>query len=272
MTNDFYFHRPTVVKQGTDPLLQKNGLLNEERIDHLIEQTTKVQEETRSSIFLVVSGAIAAGLAAYGRKRPQEKLTVAERKMYASAGNELYELIRHSLRRRGHVMNFLPLTRQDFHNAIARREMACTIQRILLDAQKSLIVINENDVTASDELQHSFGDNDILAGEVVRFIEAKTNIILGSTNGIQRDVSDPKSTIATFEDGDDQYIRHDVRSRNGGGSCGADIKISVGRSLAQEGVTTHIANGTTPGMLFHILLNGEKSADMNWTTIYPAHR
>jgi len=262
-------NRPIVAKAGTDVFLEE-GRLSPERIGSLVEQIAHVKDVTRlRAFFLVVSGAIAAGLAAYGRKRPSRELTVPEKQKYASAGTELYEHFRVALKRHKLVMNLVQVTRQNFRDVLERANMLQGIASILTDEQDSLIVINENDMVATEELRHRFGDNDKLAEKVTLLVGAERHIILGTTNGILRDINDPKSTIQTYTADCDRFIRNDIRSENGGGTSGADIKVTVGKNLAAQGVATDIANGRQEGMLSHILLDGSKDENWDWTTFLP---
>ena len=261
-------YRGIVVKVGTDVLLTKNHTLNKKRIRHIIEQIMRVKRELRMRHFiLVTSGKVTAGLAAYGRRRPPQKLTLPEKQKYATAGNELYEIIRHSLLEHKCRANITEVTRKNFRDIVERDNMLQAMRSINEDEKDGLIVMNENDFVATEELDYSFGDNDRLAEAAVMLTRADVLAILTSTHGIQRDLKSPISTIEIYTEDCDQFILKDAQSKNGVG--GADVKVDVCKRLAKEGVTSHIMNGTTDGILSHVLLDGRRGNGINWTTFPP---
>lgn len=268
MTIVYPQYRAIVAKVGTDVLLTAEHTLDRERIHHIIEQIMRIKHDLRMRKFLLVtSGAVAAGLAAYGRKRSPQRLTLVEKQKYASAGNELYELIRQTLAQHSCVANVMQVTRKNFRDIVERENLLNAIGSIIEDEVDGLVVMNENDVVATEELDYSFGDNDRLAEEAVLLTGADVLANLTSTNGIQKDLSDPTSTIEIYTEDCDQYIRKDIKSENSSG--GAETKVGVGKRLQRRGVTTHIMNGKIDGILSHVLLGGERGDGMNWTTFHP---
>ena len=115
-------------------------------------------------------------------------------------------------------------------------------------------VVNENDAVAVAELV--FTDNDELSGLIAQQLNVDGVILLTSVDGVF--AGNPKdknakviseiqySDIASFE----KYLMPDKTEFGRGGM---PMKFKVAKELAEKRITTHIANGLTPGVLSDIL-------------------
>ena len=166
-----------VIKVGSAVLTEKDGLALE-RMQNLVELIVELKH--RYEVILVSSGAVAAGYTSL----PLDKSNVANRQALAAIGQPL--LMRHykdRFRQYGVICSQMLLTADDF-DSIKRTQHAKNAIEVLL-AHRSLPIINENDVTATEELV--FGDNDQLAAHAAYKFNADLLVILSDIQGYYSD-------------------------------------------------------------------------------------
>lgn len=164
-----------VIKVGSAVLTQ-DGKLALDRLNNLVQLISKLKNEKKLEVILVSSGAVAAG---YTSIQLDKKL-VANRQALASIGQPL--LMKHyktAFRENNIICAQMLLIADDFDSR-KRTAFAKGAIEILL-ANNVLPIINENDVTATDELL--FGDNDQLAAHVTYHFEADMLAILTDIDG-----------------------------------------------------------------------------------------
>jgi glutamate 5-kinase len=164
-----------VIKVGS-AVLTENGKLAFERLSNLVDLIAKLKNEKNYEVILVSSGAVAAGFTSL----QLDKKHVANRQALASIGQPL--LMKHyKTRFKEHniICAQMLLIADDFDSR-KRTAYAKGAIEILLE-NNILPIINENDVTATDELL--FGDNDQLAAHVTYHFEADMLAILTDIDG-----------------------------------------------------------------------------------------
>lgn len=164
-----------VIKVGSAVLTQ-DGKLAIDRLSNLVDLIAKLKNEKNYEVILVSSGAVAAGFTSL----QLDKKLIANRQALASIGQPL--LMKHYKKRfREHniICAQMLLIADDFDSR-KRTEYAKNAIEILLK-NGVLPIINENDVTATDELL--FGDNDQLAAHVTYFFNADLLAILTDIDG-----------------------------------------------------------------------------------------
>lgn len=164
-----------VIKVGSAVLTQ-DGKLALDRLNNLVQLISKLKNEKKLEVILVSSGAVAAG---YTSIQLDKKL-VANRQALASIGQPL--LMKHyktAFKENNIICAQMLLIADDFDSR-KRTAFAKGAIEILL-ANNVLPIINENDVTATDELL--FGDNDQLAAHVTYHFEADMLAILTDIDG-----------------------------------------------------------------------------------------
>ncbi len=164
-----------VIKVGSAVLTQ-DGKLALDRLNNLVQLISKLKNEKKLEVILVSSGAVAAG---YTSIQLDKKL-VANRQALASIGQPL--LMKHyktAFRENDIICAQMLLIADDFDSR-KRTAFAKGAIEILL-ANNVLPIINENDVTATDELL--FGDNDQLAAHVTYHFDADMLAILTDIDG-----------------------------------------------------------------------------------------
>lgn len=166
-----------VIKVGSAVLTEKDGLALE-RMQNLVQLIVELKQ--RYEVILVSSGAVAAGYTSL----PLDKSNVANRQALAAIGQPL--LMRHykdRFRQFGVICSQMLLTADDF-DSIKRTQHAKNAIEVLL-SHHSLPIINENDVTATEELV--FGDNDQLAAHTAYKFDADLLVILSDIQGYYSD-------------------------------------------------------------------------------------
>ena len=169
--------RRLVVKVGSSSLTSPDGRLD---IGRLVALTNAISARHReSSVVLVSSGAIAAGMGPLGlRRRPKD---LATQQAAASVGQgALVAAYQQAFGARGVTVGQVLLTIDDVtrrsHYLNARR----TLERLL--ELQVLPVINENDTVATHEIR--FGDNDRLAALVAHLIQADALVLLSDVDAL----------------------------------------------------------------------------------------
>jgi len=167
-----------VVKVGSSSLTGPDGGLDAGRLLALVN-VLAARRHAGSSVVLVSSGAIAAGLAPLGlARRPRD---LATQQAAASVGQgALVAAYQHAFGAHDLTVGQVLLTADDVtrrtHYANARR----TLERLL--ALGIVPVINENDTVATHEIR--FGDNDRLAALVAHLINADALVLLSDVDAL----------------------------------------------------------------------------------------
>lgn len=163
-----------VLKVGSAVLTQ-DGKLALDRLNNLVQLIAQLKKQD-VEVILVSSGAVAAGFTSL----PLDKKSVTNRQALAAIGQPL--LMKHYKERfkeHGIICAQMLLIADDFDSR-KRTAFAKGAIEVLLQ-HKVLPIINENDVTATDELL--FGDNDQLAAHVTYYFEADLLAILTDIDG-----------------------------------------------------------------------------------------
>lgn len=170
--------RTIVVKVGSSSLTTSAGGLDPARLDALVDSVA-ARAAAGSSVVLVSSGAIAAGLAPLGLKRRPRDL--ATQQAAASVGQQLLaqqyagSFARHHLRV-GQVL----LTTDDVVRRAHYRNAQRTFAKLL--SFGVVPVVNENDTVATAEIR--FGDNDRLAALVAHLVGAQALVLLSDVDSL----------------------------------------------------------------------------------------
>lgn len=162
-----------VIKVGS-AVLTDNGKLAITRLCNLVELIAKLKN--KYEVILVSSGAVAAGYTSL----QLDKKIIQNRQALAAIGQPL--LMKHYKNefRKFEITCAQMLLIADDFDSRKRTAFAKGAIEILLE-NNILPIINENDVTATDELL--FGDNDQLAAHVTHFFDADMLVILTDIDG-----------------------------------------------------------------------------------------
>jgi glutamate 5-kinase len=117
-----------------------------------------------------------------------------------------------------------------------------------LFAAGAVPIVNENDVTATDEI--TFGDNDALAAQVAILVRARLLVLLTEVDGVYtRSPGTPGAELVA--DGASAGVTFGGSSPLGRG--GMESKVLAARMAAAAGIPTVIAGGTGESVLDPIL-------------------
>lgn len=162
-----------VIKVGSAVLTQ-DGKIAHRRLDNLVVFISELKK--KYEVILVSSGAVAAGFT----ELKLDKKIVANKQALASIGQPL---LMHIYRREFAKYDIIPsqvlLEATLFHDEIRLSHARDAINTLL--EQGVVPIINENDVTAVDELV--FGDNDQLAAYITHYFGADLLAILTDIDG-----------------------------------------------------------------------------------------
>ena len=241
--------RRIVIKIGSRVLVQTSGKSETQRLKSLVGEIAALSAQKHEVVF-VTSGAIGTGMQALGmRRRPA---ALPELQMAAAVGqsrlmtqyDRLFSIEKKTI---GQVL----LTHDDLKHRARHLNARNTILTMLRAGV--IPVINENDVVAVDEIK--FGDNDLLAALVVHLIKADLLIMLTTTNGLNRPLSDGKEQRISCLTEISADVLKLARGKGGDISTGGMAgKLESARLAAETaGVAVVIADGRENGIIRRIM-------------------
>lgn len=241
-----------IVKVGTsviaDTLPNGSERLNRKHIQSLGQQLIELGDDGYD-VITVTSASIAAGRERkqISGPRPQKNTGEGKRLLQAYSAIGWSPLVT-SWQRAMHNKTVVPvqLTDHDLQDSTHQLEHdnALTSLKTLLELG-TMPVINENDITATDEI--TFGDNDILAGILAAQIKlsgkfsnnVKLVLLTGEVDGIE---DENKVVIPTIEN-IEKYTHVDNGTKSPNGTGGVSSKFAAAGTAALAGVETWYANG-----------------------------
>jgi glutamate 5-kinase len=165
--------RRIVLKVGSAVLTQ-DGVLALERLRNLVNLISLLKEEYE--VILVSSGAVAAGYSLL----QLDKHVIANKQALASLGQPLLlDTYRKKFSKYNILCSQVLMESTIFSDDIRLNNAQNTINVLLKN--NIVPIINENDVTATDELV--FGDNDQLAAYVTEYFDGDMLVILTDIDG-----------------------------------------------------------------------------------------
>ena len=238
-------YKRLIIKVGTNVLTRADGRLDITSISGLVDQIADLKRQG-TELVLVSSGAVGAG-----RELLPDRVdsgAVAQRQVYSAIGQvRLMELYRNFFAGHDLLCAQVLATKGDFRDDLHADNMLNCFRALLLD--KIVPVVNENDVVAVTELM--FTDNDELAGQVARMLEADALVILSSVEGLYDGAPDgADSRLIRYVDPEDDSSDRLVQARrSSGGRGGMATKLRIARETAGAGIPVLIGNGRRPGIL-----------------------
>ncbi len=242
-------YKKIVVKVGSNVITKADGLPDEERIQHLVNQLAEIKKQN-IEVILVSSGAVASGKSLMQTAVKVE--TVQARQMLAAVGQVKLINTYAGFFDKHHIMCAQVLvTKEDFRDRIHYLNMKNCMQTLLHN--DIIPVVNENDVVSVTELM--FTDNDELAGLITTMLNADALIILSNVDGIYngdpknenseviQEITGPVSNLSSFI----------TTGKSEFGRGGMITKSNMAQKVAKLGITVHIANGTTDRVLIDLL-------------------
>jgi len=243
---DLKKHKRIVVKIGSNVIASREKGLNETRMEGIAGEISEMIQRGVEH-FVVSSGAILCGaktmgLANYPKTLPMKQAAAAVGQSHLMWAYERL-FIQHKIK----VAQIL-LTRDDLANK--KRYLNARNTLLALQDNKILPIINENDTVATEEIK--FGDNDALAGQVTKLVNATLLVILSDVDGLY--TVDPRTDKKAERISVVEKVTKKIQMMAGnkgllGGTGGMASKVATAKKMAMAGVTTLVLNGTRPDMM-----------------------
>ena len=226
-----------VIKVGSAVLTEQNRVARE-RMAALVELIARMKER-KMEVILVSSGAVAAG---YTLCRLDKKV-LANRQALAAIGQpKLVAMYQKKFEKHGHLVAQVLLTADDFDSRKRTYHAKCAVEKLL--EQGVVPIINENDVTATEELV--FGDNDQLSAHVAYYFDADLLVILSDIDSYYD--KDPHK----YDDAKPLKIVHEIPAEDLEAECtpngsfatgGIVTKLKAADFLLRRGRRMFLASG-----------------------------
>ncbi|MFL5873721.1 MAG: glutamate 5-kinase [Solirubrobacterales bacterium] len=235
-----------VVKLGSSIVAADDGELRTDVLDSVCEQVAQL-EQGGERVVMVTSGAIARGMRLMelpARPRAMDELQAAS----AVGQGDLFRAYESRLSGHGTRAGQVLLTAADIAARTNYLNARQTLSRLL--EWGVVPVVNENDTTATDEI--NFGDNDFLAAQVALLLEARLLVLLTNVEGLLS--GDPRSAPEAeliAEVGDFSQLEGlEIGDRTSVfGSGGMRSKVAAAEMASEAGIPAVICNGTRGGTL-----------------------
>jgi len=247
-----------VVKTGTSLITRESDSLNKVFLKGIVDDVAVLQSKG-IKVILVSSGAVASGRHELKDELLKEdKGSVSYRQMLSAVGQgrliqEYHKLFnKHDIK----IAQVL-LTDIDFNDRVRYLNVRNTMNLLLNN--NIVPIINENDVTATQEL--TVGDNDFLAAYVALMVKADKLLLLTDVNGLCSD--NPKlnkdAIAISLVPEINAHIRSLAKKNTEGsrGLGGMTSKINATDIATNGGVPTIITNGRIKGNIIDIILNNK---------------
>ncbi len=254
-----------VVKVGSQALCLPDGRLDGRTIAGLCQDLATLLDQGRQ-VVLVSSGAVASGRGEIGAGPDGSYRGLGKQALAAIGQPLLMARYRLEMKGLGREVGQVLLT----HGDLSDRSRFLHARRVMgeLMAAGVLVIVNENDTEAVDELK--FGDNDQLAAQVAHVIGAEALVLLTEVDGLftANPSKDPGAQLIAYvgsKAGDALAAAEDATSAFGTG--GMRSKVLAARKAGAVGVVTAIARGKSPEALLAVL-RGESVG----TVLAPAQR
>ncbi len=242
-------YKKIVIKIGTNVITKDNGLLDIQRMKHIVAQIAQLKKDG-VEVSMVSSGAMGAGRALVKLKNTKNE--VAVRQTLAAVGqiplmNTYVELFQEYNIAVAQVL----ATKDDFRDRHHYLNMKQCFDA--LSGEDVIPILNENDVVAVEEIM--FTDNDELAGLVAAMRDVDALLILTGVDGVYD--GDPNSEDATLLSEIDpdvidatQFATNKTSSLGRGGMA---TKCGIAQKCASIGIATHIINGKKDNTIADLL-------------------
>ena len=168
-------HQKIIVKVGSAVLTDEHGRVRKKILSNIAQDIAALKNR---QIILVSSGAIAIGKRLLNKKNVE---LLEESQALAAVGQlELIRAWKAAFQAHSIDVGQVLLTPKEIQTTKDARNALKTINQ--LHRFRVLPIVNENDTTATDEIQ--FGDNDLLAAKLAKIFKADLLIMLSAVEGL----------------------------------------------------------------------------------------
>lgn len=242
-----------VVKVGTSSLTNRDGHLNIEEMKRLVDQIAEAINKG-FRIVLVTSGAVASGVAEL-KVRPNPNDIIFQQACAAVGQSILMGHYRDLFREHGIKVSQILLTKEDLSKRASYLHTCNVLDRLL---QLGVVpILNENDVTSTDELmpltkdyEVNFSDNDILSVLIANAIQADLLVILSHVDGLfTMNPKNPEAQLIPIVEKITPELKKAVEGKSLLGRGGMKTKLQATEIATQGGIPVVIANSFRDGVL-----------------------
>jgi glutamate 5-kinase len=227
-----------VIKVGSAVLTQ-DGTLALERLYNLVEFISELKNQKKYEVILVSSGAVAAGYTLC----QLDKTSLGNTQALASLGQPLLmETYRKKFAKYNILCAQVLLEANDLQHQETLHNTKVAITQLLKN--NIVPIINENDVTAVDELV--FGDNDQLSAHVAYHFDADLLVILTDIDGYYD--SNPKTNahaklIKQVDSLSDEELNQSDSANDSFATGGIVTKLKAGDYLLDKDIPMYLSSG-----------------------------
>jgi len=246
-------HRKIIVKVGSAVLSNSMGGIKKKVIRNIALDIAALSK--RNDIVLVSSGSIAMGK----KNLPKlEKMSLPESQAIAAIGQvDLMQAWKSAFKKSSLNVGQILLTPKEIKTRKDRNNALKTIYQ--LHKFGAIPVINENDTTATDEIQ--FGDNDLLAANIAKMLGADLLVMLSSVGGLYDDFNNDKSRSIIKEVNKITPAIKNLAGASGNlGKGGMKSKIQAAEIMLSMGSEMVIASGN----IQHPIISLKKASSGTW--------
>ena len=241
-------HKRIVIKIGSNVIASRESGLNEKRMKEIACEISELIRH-KIEVFIVSSGAILCGAKTMGLTHYPKTLSMKQAAAAVGQSHLMWAYERLFIKHQIKVAQIL-LTRDDLTHK--NRFLNARNTLLALQDNKILPIINENDTVATEEIK--FGDNDALAGQVTRLVNATLLVILSDVEGLYTE--DPRKNKQAERIFVVEKVTKKIQMMAGnpgllGGTGGMASKVATAKKVAATGVTTLILNGTKSALIKH---------------------
>ncbi len=246
-----------VVKVGTGSLTKDDGSLDLEAMKRIVREIANAIK-MGNKIILVTSGAIASGMAELGVNANPNDI-VFKQACAATGQSILMSHYRELFREYGIKVAQVLLTKEDLSNRASYIHICNVLDRLL--QLNVLPIINENDVTAIDEIipvtkgyRVNFSDNDILSVLIANAVQADLVVILSHIGGLY--TADPKDSDARLIPVVEKVtpeLKRLAEGKSKFGRGGMKTKLEAAEIATRSGIPLVIASSRRENVIVDIL-------------------
>ncbi len=238
-----------LIKIGTKILTTKENKLDLNNLRKLSNEISKLKITHKYQCIVVSSGSIISGseaLSVFPNSIPEKQASASIGQLLLL--KEYSQFFGYNNIKIGQIL----LTKDFISNQTKQENVKNTILK-LLDFN-TIPIINENDSVATDEIQ--FGDNDILASIVAKFMNVDTFLILSDIDGVY-DKNPLTNHDAKLIPQINNISQHDIDSaltqQDSKGKGGLKSKLMAAKYCMDNSIETIIANGRSNSSLYEII-------------------
>lgn len=239
-----------IVKIGTSSLCDDSGVINHEKMLHIIQQIAYIKRKG-IKVTMVTSGAIGAGVGVLRlSKRPK---TIPQKQALAAIGQASLMKSYEDLFKLFDICCAQILVNHDDFDDRKRLSNLCNAMHAIID-YGAVAIINENDTLAVEEIK--VGDNDTLAALMVPIVDADLLVLISDIDGLYNDnphINKDAVLISQVDsiNEDIKAMAKDTSSKVGTG--GMATKINAAKIVNDYGCDMAIINSNKENGLITLL-------------------